>query len=113
MDWHGDIFGKNGQLIVAGIAGGLVRWLTLRESWRSLLPTLLVGALTSLYLGPHFTNWLSPILGAITPSGTSEDTLGGFLAGVVGIGLTGLIIDFWNVRRGKITPSETDKGPTT
>ena len=37
---------------LAGAAGGIVRWVTLRERWQDGVASLLVGSICALYVGP-------------------------------------------------------------
>lgn len=77
---------------LAGAAGGLVRWLTLRESLREGVGSLTVGALCAVYLGPMAEPMLAPVIGAL-PLDASPEGFSSFLVGVGGIGLVGLIME--------------------
>lgn len=85
---------------LAGAAGGVVRWVTLREKWQDGLASLVVGALCALYLGPIVEPLLEPAIGKIAPSGNS-DQFAGFVVGLGGISLTGLLIDIIRLWRGQ------------
>jgi hypothetical protein len=81
-----------GAMAMAGAAGGLVRWLTLREHWREGLVSLVVGSICALYLGPLVEPLLAPLIGRISPG---QDALGfsSFVVGLGGIGLSGFVIE--------------------
>ena len=86
--WHSDA----GAMAMAGAAGGLVRWLTLRESWKEGLLSLVVGTICALYLGPLVEPMLAPFVGRIAPG---QDALGfsSFVVGLGGIGFAGFVIE--------------------
>lgn len=88
-DW---IATEPGKVALAGAAGGLVRWITLRERPRDVIPAVLVGALCAIYLGPLAEPLLDPIVGAISAH-DDADRFAGFVVGLLGIGLTGMLID--------------------
>lgn len=89
LDW---LQSDAGTMAMAGAAGGLVRWLTLRESPRDGLVSLVVGSICALYLGPLVEPMLAPVIGAISrnadPSGFSS-----FVVGLGGIGIAGFVIE--------------------
>lgn len=77
---------------MAGAAGGLVRWLTLRESWRDGVVSLVVGSICALYLGPLVEPMLAPVVGAIAPP-ADPSGFSSFVVGLGGIGITGFLIE--------------------
>lgn len=81
-----------GAAALAGAAGGLVRWLTLREKPRDGVVSLLVGSLCALYLGPLVEPMLAPVIGAISP-GQGAVGFSSFVVGLGGIGLAGFVIE--------------------
>lgn len=81
-----------GKAALAGAAGGLVRWLTLREHPRDGMVSLLVGAICAVYLGPIAEPLLEPLVGAIAPQ-RDGGGFAAFVTGLGGIGLTGMLID--------------------
>jgi hypothetical protein len=91
-----------GRAAVAGIAGGIVRWLTLRESPKEGAVALVVGGITAVYLNQIVAPVLEPYLGQIAPGTASS--VGAFVCGLAGISLTGLIMDVIRIRRGKLPP---------
>lgn len=90
---------EKAQAAVAGAMGGVVRWLSLREDWRSGLISVVVGAICSVYLGPVALPVLEPVLGKVVVDPASRAGLSGFLIGLGGIALAGFIIDLWQAHR--------------
>lgn len=81
-----------GKAALAGAAGGMMRWITLRSDWREGAAALVGGTICGVYLGPLALSILQPFLSPLLPF-TSLTALAGFAAGAGGIGLTGFIID--------------------
>lgn len=81
-DFLGWLSSDAGRAAVAGALGGIVRWITLRERPREALGSLVVGAISAVYLGPLVAPLLEPVVGAIAPKGDAS----GFAAFVVGLG---------------------------
>ena len=80
-----------GAMALAGAAGGLVRWLTLRETWRDGIVSLTVGSICALYLGPLVEPMMAPLIGAISPADPAG--FSAFVVGLGGIGIAGFVID--------------------
>ena len=95
LNW---IYNDTTSTAVAGAAGGLVRWLTLRHNWREGVVALIVGAICALYLGPVISPILEPVIGKIAPQGDASG-FSSFMTGLAGISLTGLLLDVINIRR--------------
>lgn len=96
---------------LAGALGGLVRWVTLRESVREGLGSLLVGSVCALYLGPLVEPVLTPVLGKLAP-GAGASGFASFVVGLGGIGFSGLILDILrNMRRRYVPAAETPEAP--
>lgn len=96
-------------LAIAGAAGGMVRWLTLKESPLQGVVSILVGALCAIYIGPTALTLMNPVLGALgIEDHDSRMQLSGFLIGIGGITVSGFFIDVWNLRR-KMLKSGDDK----
>ena len=81
-----------GKAAMAGAAGGLVRWITLRDNWKEGVPALIVGALCAVYLAPFLTPVIAPPFEAINPD-ADVGALAAFLCGLGGIGIAGFVID--------------------
>jgi hypothetical protein len=97
FDW---LQSEPGALVVAGASGSLVRWLTLRESWRHGLISLVVGSICALYLGPLVEPMLAPIIGKISKAGDAAG-FSAFVVGLGGIGIAGFVIDAMKLFRGQ------------
>lgn len=102
-DWLRHAIGEVGASAIAGAAGGLVRWLTLREQWRDGIISVIVGALCSVYLGPLALPIMEPVLGRLIVQPDRLSNLSGFLVGIGGIAVSGFVLDLWNARRRQIT----------
>lgn len=102
------LFSDATSAAIAGALGGLVRWLTLRESFFEGLQALVVGSICAIYLGPLVEPILEPAIGKIAPD---NDPAGfaSFVVGLSGISLAGFIIDLIKARRKQLTtPSSGD-----
>jgi hypothetical protein len=100
-----------GKAALAGAAGGLVRWITLRDNWREGVPGIAVGAVCALYLGPLAEPLLRPFVGALAPS-SDPAGFAAFVVGMGGIGITAGVIDVMQAWRHRHAPAprETDRG---
>lgn len=101
------LLGEKGQLLVAGAAGGVVRWLSLRENWRDGCISILVGAICALYLSPLAIPMIEPILSKLVVDADSRAGFSGFFIGVGGIAVAGFCIDIWR-HRGKRTDNDPE-----
>lgn len=81
---------------MAGFCGAIIYWITNRQSWKNGVVSLIVGVITAIYLTPA----VSPILANVFGT-TSElpSYLGGYVCGMSGIALNGLIMD---ILRGRL-----------
>lgn len=82
---------------LAGAAGGIVRWVTLRERWQDGVASLIVGALCALYVGPFVNPLIKPMIGDLAPNGDSNG-FASFIVGLGGISIAGLLIDLIRAR---------------
>jgi hypothetical protein len=98
MDHLQAFWNAYGQLILAGAAGGIVRWLTLREGWWQGITSVVIGAILAVYIGPHAVWMLSPVITFVGGTPESVMGLGGFIVGVGGIVVSGFLIDLWQIR---------------
>ena len=78
---------------IAGAAGGLVRWLTLKETVRDGATSISVGFISAIYLTPIAVDSLASVLDTNRP----DIIIGaaGFLVGLSGVALIGALIDLW------------------
>lgn len=106
-DFLGWIFSEPGKAALAGAAGGIVRWLTLRPSWREGLATLVVGAICAIYAGPVALPIVEASIGKALPGGDMAG-LSSFLVGIGGISLSGLLLDIFDRRRASVREGKDD-----
>lgn len=92
------LFSPEGKAAIAGAAGGIVRWVTLREHWKDGTLSLLVGAICAIYLGPLVAPLLEPVIGKIAPQSDGAG-FSPFVVGLGGISLSGFLIDLIRARR--------------
>lgn len=90
---------EKAQAVMAGALGGVVRWLSLREDWKSGLISITVGAICSLYLSPLAIPIIEPVLGKLVIDPAARAGFSGFIMGIGGIAVAGFFIDLWNARR--------------
>jgi hypothetical protein len=79
---------------VAGALGGIVRWIRLKEPWREGLLSVFAGAIIARYLYPFTLFMLDPALKIMADDPGARIGMAGFITGVMGMILVGLIIDF-------------------
>lgn len=87
-----------GRAALAGALGGIVRWLTLRHSWKEGIVTLIVGGICAMYLGPLALPLIEPFISKVAPTGDAGG-LSSFLIGMGGISISGLVLDLFDRRR--------------
>ena len=89
---------SNGQLLdaLAGGLGGMVKWMGMALPWKDGVVAILVGAICATYLAPIGDAMLEPILGKLLASEKQANHLGGFVVGIIGIGIVGFIMGFFN-----------------
>jgi len=108
FSWIGS---EPGKAALAGALGGIVRWITLKPSWREGAGTLLVGAICAVYLGPIALPIIESTVGKIVPGGDMAG-LSSFLVGIGGISLSGLVLDIFERRRRDLKGDNDDDGRT-
>lgn len=90
-----------GSPILAGAAGGLVRWLTLRSKPLDGAISILVGGISAAYLGPLASPTVDVLLGGVILDPAQRGTLTGFIIGLGGISIVGFVMDLWRAKRDK------------
>ena len=86
---------------MAGVAGALVRVLTLREQlWPDAAISMVVGGVSSVYFGPALTPALVAMF-RMPPRDAAS--LAGFIVGVSGVLIIGAVIDYVRARAGRET----------
>lgn len=104
------VFGDQTAAAISGSAGGAVRWVALKQGWKDGVASIFVGCLCSIYLSPLVEPLVEIAFGKIIGSETRRAGLAGFMIGIGGIMVTGLVIDFWTVRRAQLREG-IKKGP--
>jgi hypothetical protein len=79
------------SVIVAGMAGGAVRWYSEKEKWRTGIGSIFIGGICARYLGPFGMNMLEGMSGVTISD--EANTTGAFITGLTGILLIKYIMD--------------------
>ncbi len=87
------------KFAIGGAMGGVVRWLTLREDWKSGLISIIVGAICAVYASPLALPSLESVLFKLDVKPDQAAGLSGFLIGIGGVTFAGFLIDVWKIRR--------------
>lgn len=105
------ISSESAQIIVAGIAGGVVRVVTLKETrWRA-TGSLLVGGIMALYAGPVALPVVEAVVGVLHVDPASAATLSGFLMGLGGITFAQAILRIYDAFGLKSKPDNRGDRP--
>lgn len=99
FDWNAFLSGDSAKLALAGAMGGVVRWLTLRDHWSDGAISVAVGAILAAYLGPAIVPGILPGLEWLRIAPENAISVSGFVVGIGGIALSGLLIDWWKTFR--------------
>lgn len=100
-----------GSAILAGAAGGVFRSLALRQTGKGdFAINTSAGILSGIYLGPPVANTIAPYVGGVGVHGANVLSLGGFIAGAVGITLVGLALDFGRKKVNSYLDKDDNKG---
>jgi len=99
--------GARESTAVAGSAGGLVRWLSVRpRQWSELLVSVIVGGLVAVYATPAIAPFIAEVFGWTPVEGGA---LAAFVTGMLGVSITGFVIDTFAVwKRLKNAPPKKD-----
>lgn len=98
-DWLMLLLGEKGHAVLAGAAGGLVRWLTLRSGFWDGIASITVGAVCAVYLGPLAQPAIDAVFGQVVVDEASRASFSGFIIGLGGVSVTGLVMDIWDMSR--------------
>jgi len=91
IEW---LLGDTGRAAIAGAAGGLVRFLTLKPSPIDGAISITVGSISAIYLGPLALPMLEYAgLGKIVVEEVNRGAFAGFVIGLGGIGVASFVID--------------------
>lgn len=108
------LFGPDGKAVVAGSAGGLLRWLTSKSSPRDGMISILAGALCAVYLGPLGVPVIDALFGRVLVDEDARNQLAGFIMGLSGISISSMITDIFTARlaqlKGKKQPDSDSHG---
>lgn len=77
--------------MLAGGLGGFVKGVGQQLPWKQTAVAIAVGSICALYLAPIGDELIAPLLGKLMTS-KSASHLGGFVVGLLGMGLVGFII---------------------
>lgn len=99
----------SGQIAISGALGGLVKSITLRERWFEGLGSLIVGCFCALYISPLAIPVIEPVIGSIMSQKGQVSTFAGFVTGIGGMALVGLIFDIIAARRRSLQESRGNK----
>jgi hypothetical protein len=102
---------NTGQAVIAGAAGGAVRWFTVKGGdWKEAVATIVVGSACAVYLSPIVQPMLQPTFGKISP-GEDATSFAAFICGLGGISITGAILGAINRRKEeRVKPDGEPKG---
>lgn len=89
FDWVADMDWK---LLIAGICGGLSRWITTRENWKDGLLSMIAGGIAAVYVGPVFTPLFLPAADWLGVDRESVLSFGGYAAGLSAVAVSAFII---------------------
>jgi hypothetical protein len=82
---------------LAGGAGGFVKAISMSLSIRDGAIAVVVGGVCAIYLAPIGDAVLDPLLGRVLASEKQASHLGGFIVGMIGIGLVGFVMGAFEV----------------
>lgn len=90
LDW---LSTAPGQILLAGLIGGIIRWLSPGSGdWRARLLSLVSGAATAWYLAPPVSLFIAGLLGA-SPDNVQIVAGVAFFLGIGGISIVALIVE--------------------
>lgn len=83
------------SVIVAGMAGGSVRWYTEKEHWKTGIGSVFIGGICAKYLGPFVFGMMERLAGIELPD--EAGTTGAFGMGLGGILIIKYIMDKFRI----------------
>lgn len=79
------------QILLAGLIGGVLRWLTTEKGWRGGLASIFSGLAAAWYLGPPTAALVSDVF-AVSPDNPQLVAGVAFVVGIGGISIIALIV---------------------
>lgn len=92
-DFWNWLLSLKGDAAVAGAAGGVVRWATLREDWRTGSVSLIVGAICATYLAEPAIYAIGAAMKTFGVYATIPEKTAGFVVGIGGVTISGFVLD--------------------
>lgn len=92
-----------GLVVMSGLCGGVCR--TFMEPgpiWPHAVGTVLTGLFVAAFLWPAGAPLVEPLVGRLDLAPPERAMFGGFMTGLMGVTLVGLILDFARARRRKL-----------
>lgn len=84
------------QVALAGAAGGVIRWLTLRgRLWPDGMINITVGAICATYMTPIVLPLIEASIGRVMAHPDQVVGFSAFMVGVGGLTVSDFIIEFW------------------
>ena len=88
-----------GEAAVAGAAGGIVRWATLREDRKTGAASLIVGMLCAVYLSDTGEAAIEAAFKTFGLAKSVDKGASGFIVGIGGVTISGFVLDVIKVFR--------------
>lgn len=92
-EWFWSLITGKEPVIVAGAAGGLVRWVRLKERFLDGCMSVGVGAICALYLSPIMDSVITGWIPSAALTEAQRIGFAGFVIGLLGVGSVGFILD--------------------
>lgn len=78
---------------LSGGLGGLVRWIALKEAFWTGVGSVVIGAISAVYVGPLIVPLITAYLSNIIIDPVSQANFAGFVVGLTGIVVVGFVVD--------------------
>lgn len=98
-DFWNWVMSIKGEAAVAGAAGGIVRWATLREDWKTGATSLIVGMLCAVYLSETGAGAIEAAFKTFGLTKSIDKGAAGFIVGIGGVTISGFVLDVIKVFR--------------
>ena len=98
-----DLIWNVGITLISGFCGGMLRVHHAGEKWWPKgLTTAMSGGIVAVFLWPIGEPFIQEIVVIQSMEATQKMMFGGFVVGLVGIGIVGFFLDFVSIRRTRI-----------